>query len=88
MKFYSIGSQGPMLWNFLPLQFVNDRKKLEFLSLAGLFSLVWRLAPALPCNIRLGWKGLPGTNTGFLRTFLNKSSKPFNDIGLRIGMGF
>jgi hypothetical protein len=59
-KFYSIGSQGPMLWNFLPLQFVNDRKKLEFLSLAGLFSLVWRLAPALPCNIRLGWKGLPG----------------------------
>jgi hypothetical protein len=22
-----------------------------------------RWAPALPANIRLGWKGLPGTNT-------------------------
>ncbi len=50
---------------------------LECLSLASLsrttFQCLWvrpgasprveHLAPALPANIRLGWKGLPGTNT-------------------------
>jgi hypothetical protein len=25
--------------------------------------VILRWAPALPANIRLGWKGLPGTNT-------------------------
>jgi hypothetical protein len=32
---------------------MDFRNKLECLS----------LAPTLPANIRLGWKGLPGTNT-------------------------
>jgi len=38
--------------------------KLECLSPAKVFSVdVTFVASALPTNIRLGWKGLPGTNT-------------------------
>ncbi len=36
---------------------------------------------ALPVNIRLGWKGLPGTNTGSLRKSVNYGRKKFYRIG-------
>ncbi len=38
-------------------------------------------APALPANIRLGWKFLPGTNTCLLRKSVNYSRKKFYSTG-------
>jgi hypothetical protein len=65
--------QGPILTNFLPLQFTNIRNKLEYLSRASLSNLVWCFvslagayqseAPGLATNIRLAWKDLPGIDT-------------------------
>jgi hypothetical protein len=40
-------------------------------------------ALALITNIRLGWQGLSGMNTGFLRTFVNCGCKEFYNIGPR-----
>jgi hypothetical protein len=56
-----------MLWKFSSL-IINGHNKLECLSLASLSSPVLissglGLAPTLLANIRLGWKGLPGTKT-------------------------
>jgi hypothetical protein len=63
---------GPMLFRFLWLLFMNVCDKLECLSVEGHSSLNWCLwvwpeallgkPLALP-TIRLGWKGLQGTNT-------------------------
>jgi hypothetical protein len=36
---------------------------------------------ALPTNIRLSWKGLPGKNSSLLRTFVNYGRKKFCNIG-------
>jgi hypothetical protein len=36
---------------------------------------------ALPSNIRLGWRGLSGTNTSLLRTFINYDCKKFYNVG-------
>ncbi len=36
---------------------------LMFAGKAGAYPRVEHLKGALPTNIRLGWKGLPGTNT-------------------------
>jgi len=38
----------------------------------------------LHANIRLGWKDLPWTNTNLLGTFLNYSSKKFDNSGVWI----
>jgi hypothetical protein len=60
---------------------------LKYLSTA----LLWGRFLALLANIRLGWKGLPGTNT--LGTFLNYGRKKSHNIGTwlalakRIGEG-
>jgi hypothetical protein len=35
---------------------------------------------ALPTNIRLGWKSLPGTNSSLLRKFVNYVRKTFYNI--------
>ncbi len=37
---------------------------------------------ALLTKIRLGWKGLPGTNTSLLGTFVKYSRKKFNHLAL------
>jgi hypothetical protein len=39
------------------------------------------LAPALPENTRLGWKGLPGKNTSLLGKFVNYDRKKFYSTG-------
>jgi hypothetical protein len=39
--------------------------------------------PALPANIRLGWKGLAGTNTSLLRKSVNYDRKKFYSTGPR-----
>jgi len=40
------------------------------------------LAPALPTNIRLDWKGLPqGDTLAFYKTFVNYGCKKFYNIG-------
>jgi hypothetical protein len=51
--------------------FMNVRNKVECLSLAS------------PTNIRLGWKGLPETNTTLLQTVVNYGHKKFYDNGPR-----
>jgi hypothetical protein len=38
-------------------------------------------APALPTNIRQGWKGLPGTNTSLLQKSVNYGCKKFMTLG-------
>ncbi len=38
-------------------------------------------APALPTNTRLGWKGLPGTNTSLLQKSINYDHNKFYDTG-------
>jgi hypothetical protein len=39
-------------------------------------------APALPANIILGWKGLPGTNTAaYLQKSVNYGHKKFYSAG-------
>ncbi len=43
-----------------------------------------RFSLVLPANIRLGWKGLLGTNTGLLRKSVNYISKKFDNIGPRL----
>ncbi len=40
------------------------------------------LAQTLLANIRLGWKGLPGTNISLLQTFVNYGHKKFYNNGL------
>jgi len=42
-------------------------------------------APALPAIIRLGWKGLSGTNTGLLRKFVNYGQVMFNTHATAFG---
>ncbi len=42
------------------------------------------MAPALPANIRLDWKGLQGTNTSLLQAFVNYGSMKFHNIGTRL----
>ncbi len=44
-------------------------------------SLVW--TPGLLANIRLGWRGLSGTNTLVYITFVNYSCKAFYYTGPR-----
>jgi hypothetical protein len=44
---------------------------------------------ALPANIRLGWKGLPGTNASLLRKFVNNVRKKFYwSLGLAVILVF
>jgi hypothetical protein len=50
---FCYSDQGSMLYNF----FVRKPSLVEHLKGASL-----GYAPALPANIRLGWKSLPGTN--------------------------
>jgi len=38
---------------------------------------------AVPTNIGLGWKGLPGTNTSLLGTFVNYDLKKFYNTDTR-----
>ncbi len=45
------------------------------------FSLYARVLVPVPANIRLGWKGLKGTNTGLLPKFVNCDRKKFCRIG-------
>jgi hypothetical protein len=63
-----------MLKNLLCLQFTNFCDELQHLSQASLSTSVMFVdkavaypsdesALALPANVRLGWKGLPGANT-------------------------
>jgi len=42
------------------------------------------LSLALPANIRLGWKGLPGPNTSLLRKSVNCGCKKFYSTGPRM----
>jgi hypothetical protein len=61
---------------------------LERLSLASLSSLVecfFQGLLALPTNIRLGWKGLPGINAlALFKNFVNYVRKKFYRIGSRL----
>ncbi len=44
--------------------------------------MTWRRkAPALPANIKLGWKGLPGTNALAYYEIVTYGRKKFYNIG-------
>ncbi len=71
---------------FLRPFYTNFRNKLECLSPSSLSSLVQclrvRPEPTLErftwLDIRLGWKGLPRTNSSLLHKFVNYSRKKFS----------
>ncbi len=55
-------------------------------SVIKLFTAIGRcyilgLAPCLPTNMRLSWKGLPGTKTNWLWTLVNYWPKSFKTMG-------
>jgi len=61
-------------------------RSMLFVSKAGAYTSDLSGAPllgrfqALPTNIRLGWKSLPGTNTRLLQALVNYACKKFYDI--------
>jgi hypothetical protein len=57
------------------LMFVGEARSLPY-SGAPERCLTWE-APALPANIRLGGKGLLGTNTSLLQKSINYGDKSF-----------
>jgi len=87
---------GPNVINLFTSVSYNFLNKLECLSMASLSSLVYclwvrsgayliqaagRLRPYL---LRLGWKGLSGTNTlAYLEKFVNYGRKKYYNIGPR-----
>ncbi len=62
-------------WSVSPWQDFQGRglpERNNFQSYGGLLALL--------TNIILLWKGIPGTNTGFLPIFVNYNRKMFNSI--------